>query len=317
MNSLTPNPLVETWPHKTVLYHEVTTILKPHQGRYYVDATLGAGGHAFSILKESTPDGQLLGIDRDSQALQIAQKRLERFGNRVILKNANFNELEEIIREIGWRAIDGIIFDLGVSSMQLETPGRGFSFLKDEPLDMRFDQMSGRTAAELINNENEEELARIIWENGEEPQARQIAAAICRGRPIQSTFELARLVSSIYRGPTKRIHPATRTFQALRIAVNQELQSLQSGLEQSMHLLSRGGRMALISFHSLEDRLVKQFLRRESKDCICPPEQPICNCGHEASLKILTRHAIVPTEDEVQKNSRARSAHLRAAEKII
>ena len=317
MNSMTSEPSIETWPHKTVLYHEVTTILRPHQGGQYVDATLGAGGHSFSILSESTPDGLLLGIDRDSQALQIAQKRLERFGKRVFFKNASFIQMEELIEEIGWRFIDGIIFDLGVSSMQLETPGRGFSFLKDEPLDMRFDQHNGITAAEIINNEKEEELARVIWENGEEPQARQIAAAICRARPLKSTAELTRLVSTIYRGPRGRIHPATRTFQALRMAVNQELQSLQSGLEQALHLLVCGGRMAIISFHSLEDRLVKQFIRRESKDCICPPEQPICTCGHKASLKILTRHAITPSEDEIQKNSRARSAHLRAAEKII
>ena len=317
MNSIIPEPLIETWPHKTVLYHEVTTILRPHQGGQYVDATLGAGGHSFSILSESTPDGLLLGIDRDSQALEIAHRRLARFGKRLILKNANFSQLENLIEEIGWQFIDGIIFDLGVSSMQLETPGRGFSFLKDEPLDMRFDQDNGITAAEIINNEKEEELARVIWENGEEPQARQIAAAICRARPLKSTGELARLVSTIYHGPQGRIHPATRTFQALRMAVNQELQSLQSSLEQALHLLVRGGRMAIISFHSLEDRLVKQFIRRESKDCICPSEQPICTCGHKASLKILTRHAIAPSEDEIQKNSRARSAHLRAAEKII
>jgi len=317
MNSIIPEPLIETWPHKTVLYHEVTTILRPHQGGQYVDATLGAGGHSFSILSESTPDGLLLGIDRDSQALEIAHRRLARFGKRLILKNANFSQLENLIEEIGWQFIDGIIFDLGVSSMQLETPGRGFSFLKDEPLDMRFDQDNGITAAEIINNEKEEELARVIWENGEEPQARQIAAAICRARPLKSTGELARLVSTIYHGPRGRIHPATRTFQALRMAVNQELQSLQSSLEQALHLLVRGGRMAIISFHSLEDRLVKQFIRRESKDCICPSEQPICTCGHKASLKILTRHAIAPSEDEIQKNSRARSAHLRAAEKII
>jgi 16S rRNA (cytosine1402-N4)-methyltransferase len=317
MNSVLPEPLAETWPHKTVLYHEVTTILRPHQGGYYVDATLGAGGHSFSILSESSPNGLLLGIDRDPMAIQIAQKRLERFGKRVFLKNASFIQMKELIEEIGWRYIDGIIFDLGVSSMQLETPGRGFSFLRDEPLDMRFDQLNGITAAEFINKEKEETLARIIWENGEEPQARQIAAAICQARPLKSTAELTRIVSSITHGQRGRIHPATRTFQALRMEVNQELQSLQSGLEQALHLLIRGGRMAIISFHSLEDRVVKQFIRHESKDCICPPEQPICTCGHKASLKILTRHAIAPSEDEVQKNSRARSAHLRAAEKII
>jgi len=309
--------LNETRPHKTVLYHEVTSILCPRQGGRYVDATLGAGGHSFSILTESSPDGLLLGIDRDSQAIQIAAHRLERFGKRVFFRNASFIQLEELIKAIGWRYIDGIIFDLGVSSMQLETPGRGFSFLKDEPLDMRFDQHNGITAAEFINNEKEEKLARVIWENGEEPKARQIAAAICQARPLRSTFELTRLVSTIYHGHQGRIHPATRTFQALRMAVNEELQSLQSGLNQALYILARGGRMVIISFHSLEDRLVKQFVRRESKDCICPPEQPVCTCGHKASLKILTRHAITPSENEIQENSRARSARLRAAEKII
>ncbi len=309
--------LIETWPHKTVLYHEVTTILSPHQSGHYVDATLGAGGHSFSILSESSPDGMLLGIDRDSQAIQIAQKRLNEFGKRVILKNASFIQLEELIKETGWRSIDGIIFDLGVSSMQLETPGRGFSFLKDEALDMRFDQHNGITAAEFINKEKEEELAKVIWEYGEEPKARQIAAAICHARPLTSTAELASLVTAIYHSSQGRIHPATRTFQALRMAVNQELQSLQSGLDQTLKVLTRGGRLAIISFHSLEDRLVKQFIRRESIDCICPPEQPICTCGHKASLRILTKHAVTPSKDEIQDNSRARSAHLRAAEKII
>jgi 16S rRNA (cytosine1402-N4)-methyltransferase len=317
MNSMAPATLIETWPHKTVLYHEVAKILEPHPGGHYVDATLGAGGHSFSILSASSPDGMLLGIDRDPQAVQIARQRLEKFGKRVILKNTNFTQMEVLIKEIGWRFIDGIIFDLGISSMQLETPGRGFSFLKDEALDMRFDQQNGITAADLINTEKEEELARIIWENGEEPQARQIAAAICRTRPLRTTAELARLVSSVLHGHRGRIHPATKTFQALRMAVNQELQSLQSGLEQTLRVLAREGRMAIISFHSLEDRLVKQFIRRESIDCICPPEQPICTCNHKASLKILTRHAISPSESEIQENPRARSAHLRAAEKII
>jgi 16S rRNA (cytosine1402-N4)-methyltransferase len=317
MNNMSSNSLMETWPHKTVLYHEVAKILDPHSGGHYVDATLGAGGHSFSILSASSPDGMLLGIDRDPQAMQIAKHRLEKFGKRVILKNTNFSQMEEVIKEIGWRFIDGIIFDLGISSMQLETPGRGFSFLKDEALDMRFDQQNGITAADLINKEKEEELARIIWEYGEEPQARQIAAAICRTRPLNTTAELARLVSSVSHGQRGRIHPATKTFQALRMAVNQELQSLQLGLEQAVHVLAREGRLAIISFHSLEDRLVKQFIRRESKDCICPPEQLICTCGHKASLRIMTQHAISPSESEIQENPRARSAHLRAAEKII
>jgi 16S rRNA (cytosine1402-N4)-methyltransferase len=306
----------ERWPHQSVLAREVIEILQPHPGGCYVDATVGAGGHSFEILKKSSPSGLLLGIDQDPTALKISEQRLNQFITRITLKKGNFSSLDGLLQELGWQFMDGIIFDLGVSSMQIETPNRGFSFLKDGPLDMRFDPDGSISAAEFLNNEKEEEIARILWENGEEPKARQIAAAICRNRPLTTTFELAQIVASIYKGIHKRIHPATRTFQAIRMEVNQELQSLRVALEKSVQLLMRGGRLVVISFHSLEDRLVKQFIRRESQDCICPPEQPICTCGHTASLKNLTRHAVMPSEAEIKNNPRARSARLRAAEKI-
>ena len=307
----------ESWPHISVLYHEVMQYLQPHPGGRYVDATLGAGGHASAILELSAPDGLLIGIDQDQQALGIAHQRLKGFDHRVILHNSSYAQLAQILASVGWNKIDGIIFDLGISSMQLETPDRGFSFLKDGPLDMRFNPQQGISAAELINQVKEEELAKILREFGEEPQARQIAAAIYRARPLQSTKHLAEVVLSVQHGRRGHLHPATRTFQALRMAVNQELPTLQSGLEQGMQYLAHKGRMVVIAFHSLEDRLVKQFMRQESRDCICPPEQPVCTCGHHASLKVLTKHAIKPSANELLSNPRAHSARLRATEKIV
>jgi len=308
----------ESWPHTSVLYHEVIQYLKPHPGGLYVDATLGAGGHASAILRLSSPDGLLIGIDQDPRALEIAEQRLSEYSNqRTILKNSSFANLEQIFSEVGWKKIDGIIFDLGISSMQLETPNRGFSFLKDGPLDMRFNPQHGITAAEMINQITEEELSQLLKEYGEEPQARKIAHAIFHARPLQSTRHLAEVVLSAKNGKWGHIHPATRTFQALRMAVNKELPALQNGLEQATKFLANEGRIVVIAFHSLEDRLVKRFFRQESQNCICPPEQLVCVCGHKASLKILTKHAIKPSADEVEQNPRARSARLRAAEKIV
>jgi 16S rRNA (cytosine1402-N4)-methyltransferase len=242
---------------------------------------------------------------------------LSPFKDRFFLRLGNFSSFDDQLRDLGWRLIDGIIFDLGVSTMQIETPERGFSFLKDGPLDMRFNPDGSVTASDILNSYKEEEIARILWENGEEPKSRQIARAICILRPLQTTLELAQIVTTVYKGVRHKIHPATRTFQAIRMEVNQELQSLREALLKSLGKLNKGGRLVVISFHSLEDRLVKQFIRRESQDCICPPQQPICTCGHRAMLSNLTRHAIKPSEMETNKNPRARSARLRAAEKIV
>lgn len=305
------------WPHQSVLFSEVISVLQPRADGYYVDATLGAGGHAFGILENSAPTGKLMGIDRDPAALALSADRLQPFTDRFFARQGNFSDFDDLMEELGWHFIDGILFDLGVSSMQFETPERGFSFLKEGPLDMRFDPQGSLSAADLLNTSAEDEIARILWENGEEPKARQIASAICRNRPMQTTQELAQVVSSVYHGIHQRIHPATRTFQAIRMEVNQELQSLRKALEKCLQKLRKNGRLVVISFHSLEYRLVKQFIRRESRDCICPPEQPVCNCGHRASLSNLTKHALQPSAAEVEKNARARSARLRAAEKIV
>ncbi|HEY60213.1 MAG TPA: 16S rRNA (cytosine(1402)-N(4))-methyltransferase RsmH [Anaerolineae bacterium] len=303
--------------HQTVLYHETITSLRPSSPGKYVDATLGAGGHAIGILKTSSPEGVLLGLDLDAGAIKFARKRLKKYKHRAILQKASFADMTGQVKRIGWHSFNGIIFDLGMSSMQVDTAVRGFSFLKNGPLDMRFDQTQEVKAADLINKIKEDELARIIHEYGEEPKARKIAKSICCARPLHSTLELTELIKDVYRGHRGHNNPATRTFQAIRIAVNEELLSLQSGIEQAINLLEKGGRIAVISFHSLEDRIVKQMFLKESKDCLCPPEQLLCTCKHKAQLKILTKHPIIPFKEEITQNPRARSAKLRVAEKIV
>jgi len=303
-------------PHQSVLYHSIIQALRPHSQGRYVDATLGAGGHAAGILDASAPDGLLLGLDLDPAALELASQRLSVFGSRAALVQASYTTLAAQLARLGWEAIQGILIDLGVSSMQLDTPERGFSFQADGPLDMRFGPEQPVSAEDLVNGLPEEELARIIWEYGEDRFSRRIARAILEARPLRTTRQLAEAVQRAYRGQRSHIHPATRTFQALRIAVNQELQSIQEVLPQAVTALSSGGRLAVISFHSLEDRIVKQYFRRESRDCICPPEQPVCTCGHVASIKEITRRPLEAGADEIEANPRARSAKLRVAEKI-
>ena len=281
-----------------------------------MDCTVGAGGHASGILEASAPAGKLLGLDVDPQALDLAAARLKPFDGRVILVKASYIHLKEQLQKIGWQSVHGILADLGVSSMQIDTPSRGFSFQKEGPLDMRFDPSQPLRAKSLVNTAPEHELADILWRYGEEPQSRRIARAICEARPIETTTQLAEVVQRSV-GRKGKIHPATRTFQALRIAVNQELEALETFLPQAVEVLEPGGRLAVISFHSLEDRLVKQFMLRENRDCICPPEQPTCTCGHKATLKIITRHPMVGKDDEVRENPRSRSAKLRVAEKLI
>jgi len=280
-----------------------------------VDGTIGAGGHAAGLLAESEPGGLLLGLDVDPQALDLARQKLAPFGERAWLKKASYTSLPDQLAELGWDSVDGILLDLGASSMQFDTPERGFSFLADGPLDMRFDPSNPLTAAEIVNEWPEQELADLLFRYGEEPAARRIARAIVAARPVGGTRQLAAVIERVKprRGPH---HPATQTFQALRIAVNGELEALEKILPLAVQALDPGGRLAIISFHSLEDRLVKDYFRRESKDCICPPRQPICTCGHKASIKEITRRPITPTEAEINQNSRARSAKLRVAEKL-
>ncbi|MHC1784433.1 MAG: 16S rRNA (cytosine(1402)-N(4))-methyltransferase RsmH [Anaerolineaceae bacterium] len=305
----------EKQPHLSVLYHETILALQPKSGGRYIDATLGAGGHAWGILEQSSPDGQLLGLDVDPQALNLAAEKLSIYSSRAVIVQSSYLDMKDQMTDLGWPAVDGIVFDLGVSSMQLDTPERGFSFMSDGLLDMRFDPRLGTTAADLVNQLPEEELARIIWLYGEENQSRRFARAIVSTRPLRTTSDLANTILKASGGKRGRVHPATKTFQALRIAVNEELSAIEKALPVAVEALNPGGRLAIISFHSLEDRLVKQFFRRESKDCICPPDQPFCTCNHKAIIREITRHPIVAAEQEISGNPRARSARLRIAEK--
>jgi 16S rRNA (cytosine1402-N4)-methyltransferase len=302
--------------HLPVLYNEIIHAMQPKRGGLYVDGTVGAGGHAWGILQASNPDGQLLGLDLDPQALELAREKLAEFGDCAHLVRASYAALLQQLKALKWRQVDGILLDLGLSSMQLDTPDRGFSFQTEAPLDMRFDPDGKTSAADLVNQLDEIELANLVFRYGEEHRSRQVARAIVNARPISTTTQLATVVAKVTSGGKSGIHPATRTFQALRIAVNGELQALEEVLPQTIEALKPGGRLAIISFHSLEDRMVKQFMRRESKDCICPPRQPACTCGHKATLREITRKPIRPQEEEIRNNARSRSARLRVAERI-
>ena len=303
--------------HQPVLYHEIIHALQPRRGRFFVDCTVGAGGHAWGILQASQPDGRLLGLDLDPQALELARERLAPFGERAVLIQASYITLSEQLAALEWPAVDGVLLDLGLSSMQLDSGERGFSFQADGPLDMRFDPSNPVRAEDLVNELPENDLADLIFRFGEEPRSRQVARAIVAARPLQTTRQLAEVVAAAARGSRKGIHPATRTFQALRIAVNQELNAIEAVLPQAVAALAPGKRLAVISFHSLEDRIVKRYFRRESQDCICPPRQPVCTCGHHAVIKQVSRRPVQPTETEIAQNPRSRSARLRIAEKLV
>jgi 16S rRNA (cytosine1402-N4)-methyltransferase len=298
--------------HTPVLLNEVLEGLEIRAGGRYIDCTVGTGGHAAAILKRSEPDGELLGIDLDLAAIAVAERQLSPFGERVTLVSDSFARLSAIASAEGFIHADGVLLDLGVSSLQLEDAERGFSFQKDGPLDMRMDRSGDTTAAHLVNELDETELAKIIAKYGEEVKARAIARAIVRDRPLRTTLELAEVVSRAV-GRRRKLHPATKTFQALRIVVNEELETLSAVLQGIPAVLATGGRMAIISFHSLEDRLVKDFLVRESRDCLCPPEIVVCACGHRRTLQILTKKPVRPSADEVAQNPRSRSAKLRVA----
>lgn len=303
-------------PHQPVLYQQILDYLKPASPGRYVDGTLGAGGHAAGILEACAPEGHLLALDVDSTAIEIAKERTREYASRVKIIRGSYANLDSHLDNCGWDCVNGIILDLGVSSMQLDNAQRGFSFLKEAPLDMRFDSSYGISAADMLNRYSQKELTQILREFGEEPRAKQIAAAIIRNRPLETTTQLAALVLAVHKGKRGKAHPATRTFQALRMAVNSEQEVLAQGLEEAIASLCPQGRLAVISFHSLEDRLVKQYFRHESRDCICPPEQVICTCGHKAVIKVITKRAITPSKEEIAQNPRARSAKLRVAEKI-
>jgi len=301
--------------HTPVLLNEVLDGLRVKAGGRYIDCTLGSGGHAVAILERSEPDGRLLGIDLDPMAVQVSRQRLGAYGDRVRLVHKTFAQLKAVASAEGFIPANGVLLDLGMSSLQLERGERGFSFQKEGPLDMRMDPEEGTTADQLVNQLDEKELAEIISNYGEEAKARAVARAIVRNRPLKTTRELAEVVARTV-GRRGRIHPATRTFQALRIAVNNELDALSSVLPQTTEVLATGGVLAVITFHSLEDRLVKRYMANESRDCICPPELPVCVCAHERTLKTLTRKPVRPSVEEISRNPRSRSAKLRVALRV-
>lgn len=303
--------------HVPVLFQEVLDVLNPVSGGLYVDGTVGAGGHSRGILERSSPDGKLIGFDRDPAALALAESNLAEFSDRVTLIHGSYHELVSHLNNRNWHTVDGILIDLGLSSMQLDSPERGFSFRYDAPLDMRFDTDQSFSASDLVNEFTKEELAEVIFTYGEEKFSRRIANAIVANRPLATTKELAELIKGVVPHTRSKIHPATRTFQALRIVVNNELNALEAFLPAALEVLKPGGRLAVIAFHSLEDRIVKVYFRQESRDCICPPKVPICVCEHKARIKELTRRPIRPEDSEIERNPRARSAKLRAAEKIF
>ncbi|MFH0914075.1 MAG: 16S rRNA (cytosine(1402)-N(4))-methyltransferase RsmH [Chloroflexota bacterium] len=301
--------------HIPVLLEEVLRALAVQPGGRYIDCTVGGGGHAEAILERSSTGGQLLGIDADPEAIAAAGARLERFTGSRLLVQGNFASLKAIALKYDFTPVHGILFDLGLSTLQLESD-RGFSFQKDSPLDMRFDTRQEVTASDLVNSLSETELERILRTCGEEPSSRRIAQGIVAERPIKTTLELASVIERAAGGRRGRLHPATRTFQALRLATNRELENLGSALGQAVDLLGFGGRLAVTSYHSLEDRIVKQFMLRESRDCICPPDVPACVCEHKARLRLVTKKPVVPSAEEIRRNPRSRSAKLRAAERI-
>jgi 16S rRNA (cytosine1402-N4)-methyltransferase len=314
-------PTPEATGHRPVLLHPLIENLQPRPGQAYIDGTLGAGGYTAAFLERVTPGGRILAIDRDPAAVELARARFEAAGGAVVLAQGNFADMEALAAEHGIGRVDGVVLDLGISSLQLDDPVRGFSFRLDGPLDMRMDSGSGVTAADIVNQWSEADLVALIRTYGEERFARQIAAALVRRRasePLARTEELRETVERTIprRFWPKRIHPATRTFQALRIEVNRELESLATGLQAAIRIIRPGGRLGVVSFHSLEDTIVKNALHVAAQNCLCPPQQTHCTCAHRASLLLLSRKAIKPDEAEIAANPRARSARLRIAEKL-
>ena len=305
-----------------MLLAETVSALRPRPGGRYLDGTFGGGGHTRALVEASAPHGIVLALDADPAAIDRARALQQNpsIAQRLIPVRANFADLAAVAREQGVAPLDGILLDLGLSSFQLDQPQRGFAFRHEGPLDMRFDPDRGVPASDLVNTLSERELADLIWRYGEEPGSRRIARAIVREReraPIETTIHLAEIVTAALGGRRGRhIQPATRTFQALRIATNQELTALEAALTGTLDVLAPGGRLAVIAFHSLEDRIVKRFIERESAQCVCPPEVPVCVCGHRPRLQKITRRPVRPDAAEMDANPRSRSAVLRVAERL-
>jgi 16S rRNA (cytosine1402-N4)-methyltransferase len=308
--------------HKSVLPAETLKLLNPQENEVFIDATIGLGGHTELIL-ETADSTKVIGIDQDLAAIEYAKERLKRFGDRIQIDYANFSAIKQVLQDAETQSVDGILADLGVSSLQFDSAERGFSFRFDAPLDMRMDANSDdETAAELLERLSEFEIAKILFEYGEERKSRKISRWIVewreKGQPITTTKELASLVErAVKRGKNDKTHPATKTFQALRIAVNHELEILEKFILGSVDLLKPGGRLCIITFHSLEDRIVKQTFQKLAGRCFCPPKLPICVCGRNKLVEIITRKPVVPDEKELEENPRSRSAKLRACIKLV
>ena len=303
--------------HRPVLLSESVHQLTLQEAGTYVDGTTGEGGHSEAILQAGPPVKVVLGIDLDPRSLETARTRLAGFGGRFIAAPGNYADMAGLAAERGITSVNGVLLDLGFSSRQIEGPGYGLSFQVDEPLDMRYDPHGPLTAEDIVNNYSERELGHLIRSFGEEPRGMSIARAIIRERPVATTGHLASIVGAVLgRRPGQRVNPATKTFQALRIAVNDELSNIERGLDAAVGLLAAGGRLAVISYHSLEDRTVKSFFNREAATCVCPPGLPVCVCGQVPRLRIINRRVIKPSNEEIHSNPRSRSAKLRAAQRI-
>ena len=308
--------------HRSVLLQETVENLITDPDGIYVDGTLGGGGHSLEILKHLTAKGRLIGIDRDEEAIEAATKRLEAYEEQVAIVHANYGDMAEVLRNRGIEKVSGIVLDLGVSSHQLDDADRGFSYMQDAPLDMRMDRTEKGTAADIVNGYSKEELARVIREYGEDRFANRIADNIVKarsGKPISTTGELVEIIRSSIPLKVQKTggHPAKRTFQAIRIELNGELTTLENSLDQMIDMLDDGGRLAVITFHSLEDRIVKETFRRNENPCTCPPSFPVCVCGKKPKGRVILRKGVVPSEEEMRENSRAKSARLRIFERVI
>ena len=302
--------------HTPVMVDEVVSALRVKASGKYIDCTTGEGGHSLAILEAAKPPPSILCLDVDAEALQTARRRLEAYGDDATLRRANYGEVAAVARENGFAGADGLLLDVGLSSLQLDKGERGFSFRHDAPLDMRFDVSQAVAASEIVNGYEEGALADVIYRYGEERRSRHIARAIVRSRPVRTTTELAEIVSRSVGRRRGRIHPATRTFQAIRIAVNDEFDNIHRGLAGAIETLGAEGRLAVITYHSLEDRIVKSALRLQAAECICPPSAPECVCEHEPTVRLVNRRVIKPSAGEIRANARSRSARLRVAERI-